>query len=564
MMACALAACSASHASSGAARAVTAGWTSAARTRMPSAPVAVLASSSPGTVTGQLAAMMFSIAPVVVVADVGASATTAAGAARAARAPLLVAALGQAASLAPAAQALHPSAVLAVGLPAAEQAALAAALPGVKVVASPHQLPATAAPSPLSKVDVLVPAPAAPGTASPSATPGATATPSATPGTSGSDSDSGSDGTSGSASPAATGTPAATGSPSGGATPSVSASDTAAMVTAGSAEDSAATATAEAAGATVIDVPGGDPRSDPAVISALARQRPGAVIGVGAEFGSVAELTSRVAVAETGTQLPGGGQVLFPGRQLVALYGHPDTPALGVLGQQDLAASITRVQGLVAQYKALSSGPVVPAFEIIASVAEGSPGPGGDYTYETPVSDLLPWVKQASADGIYVVLDLQPGRANFLDQAKAYQSLLQLPDVGLGLDSEWKLQPDQKPLEQIGHVDISEVNDVLSWLADLTAQYHLPQKLVVLHQFQLQMLRDESDLDTSHDDLSILIHMDGQGTQGDKQGTWNAVLGAAPPGVFFGWKNFLVKDHPMLTPSQTMTVKPAPVMITYQ
>jgi hypothetical protein len=163
-----------------------------------------------------------------------------------------------------------------------------------------------------------------------------------------------------------------------------------------------------------------------------------------------------------------------------------------------------------------------------------------------------------------VVLDLQPGRANFLDQAKAYQSLLQLPDVGLGLDSEWKLQPDQKPLEQIGHVDISEVNDVLSWLADLTAQYHLPQKLVVLHQFQLQMLRDESDLDTSHDDLSILIHMDGQGTQGDKQGTWNAVLGAAPPGVFFGWKNFLVKDHPMLTPSQTMTVKPAPVMITYQ
>jgi hypothetical protein len=34
--------------------------------------------------------------------------------------------------------------------------------------------------------------------------------------------------------------------------------------------------------------------------------------------------------------------------------------------------------------------------------------------------------------------------------------------------------------------------------------------------------------------------------------------------VFFGWKNFLVKDHPMLTPQQTMTKTPLPVMISYQ
>jgi hypothetical protein len=58
--------------------------------------------------------------------------------------------------------------------------------------------------------------------------------------------------------------------------------------------------------------------------------------------------------------------------------------------------------------------------------------------------------------------------------------------------------------------------------------------------------------------------MDGQGTPGVKQGTWNAVTAAAPRGVFFGWKDFLVKDHPMLTPGQTMTEKPTPVMISYQ
>jgi len=168
------------------------------------------------------------------------------------------------------------------------------------------------------------------------------------------------------------------------------------------------------------------------------------------------------------------------------------------------------------------------------------------------------------ADGLYVVLDLQPGRASLLSQAEHYQSLLALPDVGLALDAEWKLQPGQKPLRQIGHVDIGEVNGVVNWLATLTARHHLPQKLLVLHQFQLAMLSGEQHLDTSRDDLAIVIHMDGQGTPGVKQGTWDAVTAAAPPKVFFGWKNFLVKDHPMLTPSETMTKTPAPVMISYQ
>lgn len=39
---------------------------------------------------------------------------------------------------------------------------------------------------------------------------------------------------------------------------------------------------------------------------------------------------------------------------------------------------------------------------------------------------------------------------------------------------------------------------------------------------------------------------------------------AARRGVFLGWKDFLVKDHPMLTPAQTMTKAPTPGMISYQ
>jgi hypothetical protein len=256
--------------------------------------------------------------------------------------------------------------------------------------------------------------------------------------------------------------------------------------------------------------------------------------------------------------------VLFPGRRLVALYGHPGTPGLGVLGQQDLTASIARARQLAAAYQPLSGVPVIPAFEIIATVAEASPGPDGSFSYQTPAAELLPWVRQATADGLYVVLDLQPGRASVLAQAERYQALLGLPDVGLAIDPEWKLQPGQRPLRQIGHVDVSEVNAVVSWLAGLTARDRLPQKLLVLHQFKLTMINGEQRLDTSQDDLAVVVHMDGQGTPAVKQATWNAVTAAAPPGVYFGWKNFLVKDHPTLTPEQTMTKSPVPVMISYQ
>jgi hypothetical protein len=34
--------------------------------------------------------------------------------------------------------------------------------------------------------------------------------------------------------------------------------------------------------------------------------------------------------------------------------------------------------------------------------------------------------------------------------------------------------------------------------------------------------------------------------------------------VFFGWKNFYVKDDPTLSPQETMTKRPTPVMISYQ
>ena len=58
------------------------------------------------------------------------------------------------------------------------------------------------------------------------------------------------------------------------------------------------------------------------------------------------------------------------------------------------------------------------------------------------------------------MLDLQPGRTDFLTQAKLYAELLKQPHVGLALDPEWRLKPDQVHLVQIGSVSAEEINQM--------------------------------------------------------------------------------------------------------
>ncbi len=325
----------------------------------------------------------------------------------------------------------------------------------------------------------------------------------------------------------------------------------------------APTATARAAGVPVHVLRTPDPRAGGDLVTTLAQDPDRKVLALGSAFGSVDQLQKRLAVARTGVQLPGGGQLAFPGRRMVALYGTPGTAALGSLGEQDVDGSIARAKDLAAQYQPHSDVPVVPAFEIITTVAATQPGPDGDYSNETEIAKIRPYVDAAKAAGVYVVLDLQPGRTDFLTQARRYAELLAEPHVGLALDPEWRLAPNQVHLAQIGSVTADEVNQVGDWLAGLVRERNLPQKLLLLHQFRAPMIVDRERVNTAHDELAVMVHADGFGTQEMKRATWDT-LRANAPNVFWGWKNFIDEDRPMLDPAQTLQVSGDIVFVSYQ
>lgn len=263
-------------------------------------------------------------------------------------------------------------------------------------------------------------------------------------------------------------------------------------------------------------------------------------------------------------ELVGGGTELFPDKRFIALYGHPTIPALGALGEQGPEESAERAVELAEAYEGHSEEEVHPAFEIIVTVASDSPGADGDYSTATAPEDIEPYIDAAEEHGIYVVLDLQPGRADFLSQAKTYEDLLKRPNVGLALDPEWRLAEGQVHMEQIGSVGAAEINETTEWLAELTAENDLPQKMVILHQFRQSMIRDREQVNTDHDELAMVLHADGHGTPESKMETWMSMQEGLPDDMYMAWKNFYRQDEPMFSPEQTFDIDPKPWFVSYQ
>ena len=330
------------------------------------------------------------------------------------------------------------------------------------------------------------------------------------------------------------------------------------LVTPQTPPESAATARAAGAELTVLDHP--DPRLTGESMALVTEQD---VLALGEQFGSQERFERVVDLAANG-ELPGGGGLLFPGRRMVAFYGHPWGGDLGVMGEQPPAEAVARVEEHIRNYQALEEQPVVPAFEIIVTVASEFPGESGQYTNVGDPEEFVGYIDAITEAGGYAFLDLQPGQASFLEQARVYEELLKRPNVGLALDPEWNLQPGEQPLQRVGHAEAAEINEVADWLAQLVRDNDLPQKGLIVHQFQMQMLRDREQINTDHPELAFILHADGHGVAEEKFATWDAVRQGLDEDWFMAWKNFIDEDKPTFTPEQTYGIDPRPWFVSYQ
>ena len=263
-----------------------------------------------------------------------------------------------------------------------------------------------------------------------------------------------------------------------------------------------------------------------------------------------------------GNLLPNGGTVLLPRRMLIGYYGNADTPAMGVLGETSPDEADARLAEQAGPYAARGR-PLQKVYELIVTVATAGPGPDGDYSAPSGPEPIREYLAAARRHGAILLLDIQPGRTDFLTQAKMYEEFLREPDVGIALDPEWRMESDERPGETIGSVDAAEVNQVIAYVQGLVDQYELPQKLFVVHQFRHEMITNRESIQTPPG-LAVTIHVDGFGSQSAKLDTYGAL--ASTDGHFFnGFKLFYDEDTDMFEPHEVLdVVDPVPDLVTYQ
>jgi hypothetical protein len=310
-------------------------------------------------------------------------------------------------------------------------------------------------------------------------------------------------------------------------------------------------------------IDGHDPRRGVERTALLRQSRSESAAEVAVLVGAVGDDTPwQLATVLDGTPLPGERFLPLDERRIIALYGAPGYRGLGALGQQDLEATIERARALAGGY-ADSEMEAVAGLDLIVTIASAEAGPRGDYSRRLPIAEVRPLVERAGEEGFIVFLDLQPGRTSFLEQAQEYEELLLLPHVGLALDPEWRLGPNEVHLRRIGSVEADEVQAVIDWLAALVRRELLPQKVLVLHQFTLDMLRDRDTLEVPPELVGV-IHVDGQGSLPAKYRTYAVMSEGAEDRWLWGWKNFLQIDRPLATPEQVLALDPVARVITYQ
>lgn len=296
-----------------------------------------------------------------------------------------------------------------------------------------------------------------------------------------------------------------------------------------------------------------------ALVALVAGISAGAGAGGGSAGAGAADTGSPAEVEPI--ELPRGGTVLLPDYRLVGFYGAPQDVELGALGIGTPAEAAAQLDKQAAAYK--GNRPLQPFQELLATVANADPGTDGKYRTQQPRSVIEDYLDQARKDKHLLVLDIQPGLADFSDEVKRLDRYLREPDVGLALDPEWHVQPGEVPGQVIGSMEASEVNRIARGLSRVVTENGLPQKLLIVHRFTEDMIAGAEKL-RSYPGVALVLNVDGFGAPPEKIVKYKDLHAPKRSDLFSGFKLFYSEDTDLMSPRDVLKLKPTPNLIVYE
>lgn len=198
----------------------------------------------------------------------------------------------------------------------------------------------------------------------------------------------------------------------------------------------------------------------------------------------------------------------------------------------------------------------------------------------------------ARASHLLLILDVQIGHSTVQREVQYLEPFLKQPDVELALDPEFVMKPGDIPGVEVGAMPTPPINWALSYLQGLVTKYHLPQKIMILHQFIESMVPDWQGI-KEQPNVVLVRDLDGFGSeslkiseyehfihqeailyvapikprQGETVGVLNEAIAVHYRNASFitgGIKFFCTQDHPLLSPKTVLTLNPKPLVVINQ
>ena len=283
---------------------------------------------------------------------------------------------------------------------------------------------------------------------------------------------------------------------------------------------------------------------------------------------------------------PNLGAVL-PKHRIVAFYGipgaEPTGPAFTINGNM-----LNQLRQQADAYQHVDPAhPVQPGIDLVVSVPDRSPGPNKTYSHHIDARTIQNYIDFCQQNNLLLFLDLNFGQAPVMDEVNFFLPYLEQYDfVHMAVDPEWMFpRRDGIPGVDLSNVHASDLNPIISALANIPMQYHVPRKILIIHQYRPDGDTLANPFDAGQAEIAdkrniirdprvdVVIHTDGVGgypgdhadkiqeysqwVQQDMQQYKNFQYG--------GFKLFykIEAKTSLMTPQEVLSLTPPPMVVTY-
>ncbi len=295
-------------------------------------------------------------------------------------------------------------------------------------------------------------------------------------------------------------------------------------------------------------------------------------VGAGASLGIAAANSTTLFDPSVGAPLPDN--------RIVAAYGivgggQYNGPASTL---QSLDAFMPQFQQLGQQYAALDpTHPVLLALDLVVNVIQ----PCSQYPKwcASFVDDatMQAYVDYAQQHHLLLFFDMQlgvePVQDAVVNQLQPY--LQKYPFTELALDTEFHFPNTPQGYAEaagypccLGWMGAGEINWAINYLAQTSLTYHLPRKVLIVHQWNTAVIQDKGQIHLNQN-VSVVLQSDGWGDAGNKLGDYQAFVQQSLVEyggykLFFPYPGDNQFDSPFQTPQDVMQRFPQPLFVSYQ